>query len=82
MADTLQTLMGSNYVNDFDFNDRSYRVYVQADSAFRMRPQDIGRYYVRTPRGDMVRLDVEQLDLADTTADEKTVLIDDAIQQQ
>ena len=26
--------MGSVYVNDFDFNNRSYRVYVQADSKY------------------------------------------------
>jgi HAE1 family hydrophobic/amphiphilic exporter-1 len=57
IAATLQTLMGSNYVNDFDFNNRSYRVYVQADLGFRNRIQDIGRYYVRTPTGGMVRLD-------------------------
>ncbi len=57
VAGTLQTLMGSVYVNDFDFNDRSYRVYVQADASFRSRPQDIGRYYIRTPSGHMVRLD-------------------------
>ena len=57
VAGTLQTLMGSNYVNDFDFNNRSYRVYVQADRDFRSKPQDIGRYYVRTPDSRMVRLD-------------------------
>ena len=57
VAGTLQTLMGSNYVNDFDFNNRSYRVYVQADRDFRSEPGDIGRYYVRTPGGQMVRLD-------------------------
>ncbi len=57
VADTLQTLMGSNYVNDFDFGDRSYRVYIQADAGSRSRPQDIGRYYVRTSAGQMVRLD-------------------------
>src|SRR4029434_10490270 len=31
VTETLQILMGSRYVNDFDFNSRSYRVYVQAD---------------------------------------------------
>ena len=31
----LQVYMGSVYVNDFDFNNRSYRVYVQADQQFR-----------------------------------------------
>jgi HAE1 family hydrophobic/amphiphilic exporter-1 len=57
VAGTLQTLMGSNYVNDFDFNNRSYRVYVQAERDFRMSPADIGRYYLRTPEGRMVRMD-------------------------
>jgi HAE1 family hydrophobic/amphiphilic exporter-1 len=57
VAGTLQTLMGSNYVNDFDFNNRSYRVYVQADRNFRSQPSDIGRYYVRNADGQMVRLD-------------------------
>ena len=31
ITDTLGIYMGSAYVNDFDFNARSYRVYVQAD---------------------------------------------------
>jgi HAE1 family hydrophobic/amphiphilic exporter-1 len=57
IASTLQTFMGSIYVNDFDFNNRSYRVYVQANPQFRMQPRDIGRYYLRTPAGAMVRLD-------------------------
>ena len=39
--------MGSQYVNDFDFNNRAYRVYVQADQQFRSRPEDIGRYYAQ-----------------------------------
>jgi len=67
VATTLQTLMGSNYVNDFDFNSRSYRVYVQADQDFRRRPQDIGRYYLRTPGGRMVRMDTV-VRMTETTA--------------
>ena len=35
ITDTMQVLLGSVYVNDFDFNNRSYRVYVQADKQFR-----------------------------------------------
>ena len=31
--------LGSQYVNDFDFNNRAYRVYVQADQAFRAKPE-------------------------------------------
>jgi len=33
---------GSVYVNDFDFNNRSYRVYVQAEGRYRSKPKDIG----------------------------------------
>jgi hydrophobic/amphiphilic exporter-1 (mainly G- bacteria), HAE1 family len=43
-------------VNDFDFNNRAYRVYVQADKAFRSDPRDLGQYYARTSGGDMVPL--------------------------
>jgi HAE1 family hydrophobic/amphiphilic exporter-1 len=54
---TLQVFLGSQYVNDFNFNNRSYRVYVQAASRFRARPADIGKFYVRSDRGGMVALD-------------------------
>jgi HAE1 family hydrophobic/amphiphilic exporter-1 len=53
---TMQILLGSSYVNDFDFNSRSYRVYVQADQPFRMKPDDIERYYVRSAGGQMMPL--------------------------
>jgi HAE1 family hydrophobic/amphiphilic exporter-1 len=43
-------------VNDFEFNNRSYRVYVQADKAYRSDPKDLGQYYARTNAGDMVPL--------------------------
>ena len=56
ITNTLQTYMGSVYVNDFDFNNRSYRVYVQADSKFRSESKDIGQYYVRSDTGRMVQL--------------------------
>ena len=49
--------MGSAYVNDFDFNNRSYRVYVQADQQFRAQPKDITQFYVRSDSGAMIPLD-------------------------
>jgi HAE1 family hydrophobic/amphiphilic exporter-1 len=49
--------MGSSYVNDFDFNNRSYRVYVQADTQFRATAQDMRQFYVRADNGGMVPLD-------------------------
>jgi HAE1 family hydrophobic/amphiphilic exporter-1 len=56
VTSTMQVLLGSSYVNDFDFNNRSYRVYVQADQQFRSKPDDITRYYVRTADGHMMPL--------------------------
>ncbi len=56
ITDTLSVYMGSSYVNDFDFNNRSYRVYVQADKQYRSHPQDIGQYYVRSDSGAMIPL--------------------------
>lgn len=52
--DTLQTYLGSLYVNDFNAFGRTYSVRVQADAPFRARPEDIGRLKVRSASGEMV----------------------------
>ena len=57
ITDTLGVFMGSAYVNDFDFNNRSYRVYVQADKQFRATATDMKQFYVRSDAGAMVPLD-------------------------
>jgi HAE1 family hydrophobic/amphiphilic exporter-1 len=58
ISDTLQVYMGSAYVNDFDFNSRAYRVYVQADQSFRRQPRDIREFYVRSDNNnEMIPLD-------------------------
>src|SRR5690348_8806106 len=57
ITDTLQVYMGSVYVNDFDFNNRSYRVYAQADGKFRASPDDIREFYLKSDTGTMVPLD-------------------------
>ncbi len=54
---TLQILLGSQYVNDFDFANRTYRVYVQADAPYRNAPDDIRSLYVRNDQGDMIPLE-------------------------
>ncbi len=54
---TLGVFMGSQYVNDFDFNNRTYRVFVQADQPFRMTASDLHNFYVRSDPGEMVPLD-------------------------
>jgi HAE1 family hydrophobic/amphiphilic exporter-1 len=53
----LGTFMGSSYVNDFDFNNRSYRVYVQADAQFRRNAGDLRQYYVSSNTGQLIPLD-------------------------
>src|SRR6266436_6731669 len=57
ITDALQVYMGSVYVNDFDFNNRAYRVYVQADQRFRSTAKDIAQYYLRSDTGKMIPLD-------------------------
>jgi len=44
-------------VNDFEFNNRAYRVYVQADQNFRSNPQALQQLYARTRDGKMVPLE-------------------------
>ena len=57
ITQALGVYMGSQYINDFDFNNRSYRVYVQADQPFRMSSRDLRQYYVRSDGGALVPLD-------------------------
>ena len=57
ITDALQVYMGSVYVNDFDFNSRAYRVYIQADRQFRSAPSDLQQYYVRASTGAMIPLE-------------------------
>jgi HAE1 family hydrophobic/amphiphilic exporter-1 len=57
ITSAMGTFMGSSYVNDFNFNNRSYRVYVQADEQFRRNAGDLRQYYVRSNAGQMVPLD-------------------------
>ncbi|MEM7769855.1 MAG: efflux RND transporter permease subunit [Cyanobacteria bacterium P01_E01_bin.6] len=51
---TLQTYLGSQYVNDFNLGRRTYRVYVQADEKFRSNPDNIGQLYVQSELGENI----------------------------
>lgn len=53
---TLQTYMGSTYVNDFNRFGRTYQVNMQADEAFRQSPQQISQLKVPNLNGDMIPL--------------------------
>jgi len=57
VTDALQVFLGSQYVNDFDFNNRAYRVYAQADQRFRAGPTDLKQLYARASSGEMVSLE-------------------------
>jgi multidrug efflux pump len=56
LFNTLQIYLGSSYVNDVTLFGRNWQVNVQADSKFRMDPDDIGRLMVPNRSGDMVPL--------------------------
>ena len=47
---TLQAYLGSFYVNQFNKFGRTYQVRVQADSRYRLEPEDIRRLYVRNSK--------------------------------
>jgi len=51
---TISAAFGSAYVNDFIQGGRVKRVYVQADSKYRMLPKDLNKLYVRNNAGKMV----------------------------
>lgn len=53
---TLQTYMGSTYVNDFNRFGRTYQVNMQADEAFRQSPEQISQLKVPNVNGDMIPL--------------------------
>jgi HAE1 family hydrophobic/amphiphilic exporter-1 len=52
---TISTYLGSRYVNDFTFGQRSYRVYAQADAVYRSKLGDLKQIYIRSRDGNLVR---------------------------
>ena len=51
---SLQSMLGSLYVNDFNLFGRTFRVMLQAEGEYRSKESDIGRIFVRNARGEMV----------------------------
>ena len=49
----LSAATGEVYINDFTDRGRVKHVYMQADAPFRMSPEDLGRFYVRSSSGEM-----------------------------
>ena len=53
---TLQTYLGSRYVNDFTIYGRNFHVVAQADTSFRTNIQNLSKYYVKNSSGMMIPL--------------------------
>jgi len=54
--DTMQVYLGSLYVNDFNRFGRTYQVNVQAESPYRLQPEDINHLRTRNAAGEMIPL--------------------------
>jgi multidrug efflux pump len=54
--DTMQVYLGSLYVNDFNRFGRTYQVNVQAESPYRLQPEDISHLRTRNQAGEMIPL--------------------------
>jgi HAE1 family hydrophobic/amphiphilic exporter-1 len=52
----LQTFLGGAYINDFSRFGRQWRVFLQAEPSYRTRPEDVGQFYVRNAKGEMIPL--------------------------
>ena len=60
LTDVLSTMgsyLGGSYINDFNRFGRVYKVFLQAEPEYRTKVQDLGLFYVRGPKGDMIPLD-------------------------
>ena len=53
---TMQAMLSTFYINDFNLYGRTYRVQAEADAPYRQRPEDIGRFHVRSRAGEMIPL--------------------------
>ena len=53
---TIQTFMGSRYINDFTIYGRNFRVVAQADTLYRKDMGNLEKYYVRNITGQMIPL--------------------------
>ena len=53
----LSTALGSAYIDDFVYNNRVKKVYLQSDSAYRMLPDDFSFWHVKNQKGEMVPYD-------------------------
>ena len=69
---TLQTYLGSSYVNDFNRFGRTYTVRAQADAPFRATAEDIGGLKVKSQSGELIPL-ASLLQLTPTFGPERVI---------
>ena len=55
---TLQTFLGSRYVNDFTIYGRNFHVVAQADTLYRGDIKDLNQYYVKNQAGQLLPLSI------------------------
>jgi HAE1 family hydrophobic/amphiphilic exporter-1 len=53
---TIQTFMGGLFVNYFNQFGRQWQVYIEAEGEYRNRAENVGQFYVRNKKGEMVPL--------------------------
>jgi HAE1 family hydrophobic/amphiphilic exporter-1 len=53
---TIQTFMGGSFVNYFNRFGRQWQVYIEAEGEYRTRAENVGQFYVRNNKGQMVPL--------------------------
>ena len=53
----LSTALGSAYIDDFVYNNRVKKVYLQSEAAYRMLPDDFSFWHVKNQKGEMVPYD-------------------------
>jgi HAE1 family hydrophobic/amphiphilic exporter-1 len=53
---TIQAFMGGSFINYFNRFGRQWQVYIEAEGEYRSRAENVGQFYVRNNRGDMVPL--------------------------
>jgi multidrug efflux pump len=53
---TLAATLGTYYVNDFNKFGRTWQVLMSAEPGYRNRPDDVGKVWVRSEKGEMVPL--------------------------
>jgi HAE1 family hydrophobic/amphiphilic exporter-1 len=54
VTEALGAFLGASYVNDFNRFGRQYKVFIQAEGADRVKPEDLNLIYVKNNNGDMV----------------------------